>query len=152
MTLGIVLMLTTSCSESDFFNNYQSAHEGWEQEDLKVFNFDVVDTVNVYQSYINIRTNNSYAFSNLFLIVKMIPPQGNATIDTLQYQMAKPDGSMLGVGFTDVKEHKLVWRIPLKFDVLGTHTVEIEHAMRRANEVQGEAVLKGVTEIGLQIQ
>lgn len=152
MFVGVVLMLTISCSESDFFNHYQSVHKGWEQEDVKVFSFDVVDTVSAYQSYINIRTNKAYPFSNLFLIVKMNPPEGNVVIDTLQYQMAKPDGSMLGVGFTDIKEHKLVWKKPLKFDVLGNHTVEIEHAMRRVNEVQGEAVLKGVTEIGLQIQ
>lgn len=146
------LIFSTSCTGNDFFNSYQSVQQGWEKDDVKVYNFEVTDTVQAYQSYINIRTNNAYAFSNLFLIVKMIPPQGDMTVDTLQYEMAKPDGNMLGTGFTDVKEHKLVWKTPLKFNNLGNHIVEIEHAMRRVNEVQGEVVLKGVTEIGLQIQ
>ena len=100
-----VLWITASCSGNDFFNEYQSVQNGWDKEDVKLFDFESLDTISEYKSYINIRTNNEYPFSNLFLIVKMFPPEGDAVVDTLQYQMANPDGTMLGSGFTDVKEH-----------------------------------------------
>lgn len=147
-----VLWITASCSGNDFFNEYQSVQNGWDKEDVKLFDFESLDTISEYKSYINIRTNNEYPFSNLFLIVKMFPPEGDAVVDTLQYQMANPDGTMLGSGFTDVKEHKLVWRNQLKLKKQGIYKIEIEHAMRKVRELKGEAVLNGITEIGLQIQ
>lgn len=146
------LWITASCSGNDFFNEYQSVQNGWNKEDVKWYDFESLDTISEYKSYINIRTNNEYPYSNLFLIVKMFPPEGDAVVDTLQYQMANPDGSMLGSGFTDVKEHKLVWREQLKLKKQGVYKIEIEHAMRKVSEIKGEAVLNGITEIGLQIQ
>ena len=147
-----VLCVTASCSENDFFNEYQSVQNGWNKEDLKRYDFESLDTISEYKSYINIRTNSEYPFSNLFLIVKMFPPEGKAVVDTLQYQMTNPDGSMLGSGFTDIKEHKLVWREQLQLKKQGVYKIEIEHAIRKVNEIKGEAVLNGITEIGLQIQ
>ena len=82
----------------------------------------------------------------------MHPPEGSATVDTLQYQMANADGSMLGTGFTDVKEHKLFWRKNIRFIKQGVYKIEVEHAIRKVNEVKGDAVLEGITEIGLQVQ
>lgn len=142
----------TACQSTDFFNEYQSVSGGWEKDDVKTFNFESLDTLQERTSYINVRTNSEYPYSNLFLIVKLFPPEGEATVDTLQYQMANADGSMLGSGFTDVKEHKLVWREHQKLEKQGVYRVEIEHAIRKVNEVNGDAVLNGITEIGLQVQ
>ena len=111
-----------------------------------------MDTITKRDAFINIRTTSDYAYSNLFLIVKMTPPEGHAIVDTLQYQMANPDGSMLGTGFTDVKEHKLVWRKKLVFKKQGVYNIEITNAMRKVSEVKGDATLQGITEVGLQIQ
>jgi len=146
------IMALTACSKADFFNEYQSLPEGWKKEDVKAFDFESLDTISKHNAYLNIRTTNEYPYSNLFVIVKMIPPEGAVTVDTLQYQMANADGSMLGSGFTDVKEHKLFWRENIVFKKQGVYKVEIEHAMRRVNEVKGDAVLTGITEIGLQVQ
>lgn len=151
VALSTVLAFT-ACSEADFFNEYQSLPDGWKKEDVKTFDFESLDTINSHNAYLNIRTTNEYPYSNLFVIVKMIPPDGTATVDTLQYQMANADGSMLGSGFSDVKEHRLIWRQNLRFKKQGVYKVEIEHAMRRVNEVKGDAVLTGITEIGLQVQ
>jgi len=151
VALSTVLAFT-ACSKADFFNEYQSLPDGWKKEDVKTFDFESLDTISSHNAYLNIRTTNEYPYSNLFIIVKMIPPEGTATVDTLQYQMANADGSMLGSGFSDVKEHKLIWRQHLAFKKQGVYKVEVEHAMRRVNEVKGDAVLTGVTEIGLQVQ
>lgn len=146
------IMVFTACNSTDFFNEYQSLPEGWKKNEPVVFDFESLDTLTMYNAYLNIRTTSEYPYSNLFVIVKMKVPEGATLIDTLQYQMANANGSMLGTGFTDIKEHKLVWRknIPLKKQ--GVYTIEVNHAMRQLNEVKGDAVLQGVSEIGLQLQ
>lgn len=146
------IITITACSTSEFFNEYQSLPNGWKKSEPAVFDFESLDTVSLHNAYINIRTKSDYPYSNLFLIVKMFPPEGTATVDTLQYQMAKADGTMLGTGFTDVKEHKLSWRKNMVFKQQGVYKIEVEHAIRKVNEVKGDAVLNGITEIGLQLQ
>jgi hypothetical protein len=36
--------------------------------------------------------------------VSVEKPNGYTKVDTLEYQMAEPDGTLLGNGFTDIKE------------------------------------------------
>lgn len=146
------VMAFTACTTTDFFNEYKSLPDGWKKNEPTVFDFESLDTITKHDAYINIRTKSDYPYSNLFLIVKMFPPEGVATVDTLQYQMANADGTMLGTGFTDVKEHKLIWRKKVVFKKQGVYKIEVEHAMRKVNEVKGDAVLNGITEIGLQVQ
>lgn len=147
-----VFMVFTACNSNEFFNEYKTLKDGWNRSEPAVFDFESLDTVTKRDAFINIRTTSDYAYSNLFLIVKMTPPEGHAIVDTLQYQMANPDGSMLGSGFTDVKEHKLVWRKKLVFKKQGVYNIEITNAMRKVSEVKGDATLQGITEVGLQIQ
>lgn len=147
------VLLVTSCTNQAFFNEYQTVeNDGWKKEEPKVFDFESLDTITKRSTYINVRTTNDYPYSNLFLIVRMFPPEGEATVDTLEYQMANADGSMLGTGFSDIKEHKLAWRNHMLLKKQGVYKVEIEHAMRKVNEVKGDAVLSGITEIGLEVQ
>jgi len=142
----------TACNSTDFFNEYKSLPDGWKKNEPLVFDFESLDTVSKHNAYLNIRTTNEYPYSNLFVIIKMFPPEGTPTVDTLQYQMANPDGKMLGTGFTDVKEHKLFWRENITFKKQGVYKIEIEHAIRKLNKLKGDEVLKGVSEVGLQLQ
>ncbi len=146
------ILAFTACTATDFFNEYKSLSDGWKKSEPAVFSFESLDTLSKHNAYINIRTKSDYPYSNLFLIVKMFPPEGTATVDTLQYQMAKADGTMLGTGFTDVKEHKLFWRKDIVFKKQGVYKIEVAHAIRKVNEVKGDVVLNGITEIGLQVQ
>lgn len=146
------IMVFTACNTTDFFNEYQSLSDGWKKNEPVVFDFESLDTLKTYDAYLNIRTTNEYPYSNLFVIVKMTEPEGASMMDTLQYEMANPDGSMMGSGFTDIKEHKLVWRKNISLKKQGVYTIEVNHATRKINEVNGDVVLNGVTEIGLQLQ
>jgi len=150
--VSFVLLLTTSCTNNDFFNEYQTISDGWQKDKPVIFDFESLDTLKTYNAYLNLRTTNQYPYSNLFIFIKMTDPEGFTLVDTLQYQMANPDGSMMGNGFTDVKEHKLVWRKKLALKKQGVYTVELNHAMRKLNEVKGDQNLHGVTEVGLQLQ
>ena len=146
------VMAFTACTTTDFFNEYKSLPDGWKKSEPTVFDFESLDTITKRDAYINIRTKNDYPYSNLFLIVKMFPPEGVATVDTLQYQMANADGTMLGTGSTDVKEHKLIWRKKVVFKKQGVYKIEVKQKIKKKKKEKGNALLNGITENILQVQ
>ena len=96
------------------------------------------------------RTNNNYPFNNLFLIVSLELPNGFTKVDTLEYQMANPDGTLLGDGFSDIKESKLYYKEKVKFR--GKYKVHIKQAVRENGKVPGVNTLEGITEVGFRIE
>jgi hypothetical protein len=54
-----------------------------------------LDSTKRYDLFINLRDNNNYQYNNL-LIVSVEKPNGYTKVDTLEYQMAEPDGTLLG--------------------------------------------------------
>ncbi len=90
----------------------------------------------------------------MYLIVSLKEPGKKPTIkiDTLEYQMADADGTLLGAGFTDVKESKLWYLENYVFSRMGKYNVEVVQAVRATGEVDGVAALKGITELGLRIE
>lgn len=102
--------------------------------------------------FINIRNNNDYPFSNIYLIVKLEQPKGRIKIDTLEYQMANPDGSLMGEGFSDIKESKLWYKEHFMFPEKGNYKVSIQQAVRQNGKVKGVEKLDGITEVGFRIE
>jgi gliding motility-associated lipoprotein GldH len=94
-------------------------------------------------------------FNNLFLIVEMEYPHGKTIKDTLEYQMAEPNGALLGEGFTDIKENKLWYKgygKPFIFEEKGDYNIKIQHAMRNNGDINGVDRLEGITDVGFRIE
>ena len=98
----------------------------------------------------NLRDNNNYKYNNIFLIVSLETPNGYTKVDTLEYQMAEPDGTLLGNGFTDIKESKLYYKENVRFR--GKYKVHIKQAVRENGKVPGVDYLDGITEVGFRIE
>lgn len=149
---GMVLLLATSCDRSRVFDQYTSISGGWNKKDTIKFQIAELDTVPYYNLYFNIRNNEEYAFSNLFLISEMKFPNGKVITDTLEYMMANPKGEWLGEGFGDVKENKLFYKERIRFTEQGTYEVQLRQAMRKNGEVNEINSLKGITDVGFRIE
>lgn len=141
-----------SCKKDAFYDSYQRVDGGWSKGDVKSFEVSQEDTLSTYNLFLNIRNNKEYAFSNLFVIVKVEQPDEIVWVDTLEYQMAAPDGTLLGTGFSDVKENKLWIKEGYVFPVKGDYTIKVEQAVREIGDVEGVELLKGISEIGIQIE
>ena len=144
-----------SCDSKAVFDAYQSVPNKWHKDSIISFTVIAPDTINNYNLYINLRNTNAYKYSNLFLLTELNYPNGKTVIDTLEYKMAKPNGELLGSGFTDIKENKLWYKgykKLFKFDELGTYTFSVHHAMRKNGEVKGVTELQGVTDIGFRVE
>ena len=109
--LLLSLFLMFSCSDKTDFNQYKSINaEGWKANKKESFKFDIKDTLSTKNLFINIRNNNKYEFSNLYVITELVFPNETVVVDTLQYEMADETGKFLGVGFTGIKENKLFYK------------------------------------------
>mgnify|MGYP000639472390 CR=1 FL=1 len=152
LILVCLLVVFTSCDSNQVFDQYQSVSKQWSKGEIIEFSFQAPDSINPYNLYVNLRNNNDYKYSNLFLIVEMNFPNGKVETDTLEYEMAKPDGTFLGLGFSDVKENKLWYKQDIVFKEKGEYTINIQHAMRENGKVNGVIELEGITDIGFRIE
>lgn len=146
---GLVLV---SCDNNRVFDSYKSVGNGWHRDSLVVFEYEVRDTITSYNLFLTLRANNDYPFSNIFLITSIESPNGETKTDTLEYIMAAPDGTLLGNGFSDIKESKLWFKENYRFSHVGKHLITIEQALRKRNEVEGVEVLEGISEVGFRIE
>jgi gliding motility-associated lipoprotein GldH len=78
-------------------------------------------------------------------------PNGNVVSDTLEYEMATPEGEWLGTGMT-TKESKLWYKENVRFPYEGMYEVHIQQAMRKINDPQGIQNLQGISEVGFRIE
>lgn len=141
-----------SCDNTQVFDEYKTVSNAWEIDEEINFVLPKLDTTQTYNLFINVRNNNEYKYSNLFLISEIKFPNGKVITDTLEYQMALPNGEWLGTGFSDLKESKLWYKENIKFVEEGAYQVTIEHAMRKNGEVNGIFSLEGVTDVGFRIE
>ncbi|APU68042.1 MAG: gliding motility lipoprotein GldH [Christiangramia sp.] len=149
--LILSLVLLISCDKKRVYDAYESVGN-WHKDSLVSFKIEDIDTTKQYNLFLNIRNDNRYAYSNLFLITRMHFPEGKVITDTLEYEMAKPDGEWLGTGFGDVKESKLWYKENVRFDEAGEYTIDIQQAMRKNGETTGIEELKGITDVGFRIE
>ncbi len=149
----VTLFLMFSCDDKSDFNLYKSIdNEGWKANEKIFFEFDVKDTISPKNLFINIRNNNEYAYSNLYIITELIFPNKTKVVDTLQYEMADKTGQFLGVGFTEIKENKLFYKEKKAFPISGNYIFNVRHAMRKNGEVNPIEFLKGIQDVGFSIE
>ena len=150
---GILLLaaiLLFSCDKKRVFDEYKSVGSVWHKDSIVTFDLPVLDSTKRYDLFVNVRDNNNYPFNNLFLIVAIEMPNGFTKVDTLEYQMANPDGTLLGNGFTDIKESKLYLKEGVRFR--GKYKVHIKQAVRESGKIPGVQELEGITDVGFRIE
>ncbi|KUJ61130.1 gliding motility lipoprotein GldH [Flavobacterium sp. ANB] len=150
---GILLLaaiLLFSCDKKRVFDQYKSVGSAWHKDSIVTFDLPVLDSTKKYNLFVNLRDNNNYPFNNLFLIVAIEMPNGFTKVDTLEYEMAAKDGTLLGNGFTDIKESKLFYKADVKFR--GHYKVHIKQAVRESGKIPGVQELEGITDVGFRIE
>ena len=148
----LVTFLVISCDKKRVFDEYKSVGNSWHKDSIITFKLPKLESDKNYNLFVNVRDNNDYPFDNLFLIVSLEQPNKKVLVDTLEYKMANPDGSLMGDGFTDVKESKLFYTNKVAFKLKGDYKVHIQQAVRQTGKVAGIDNLKGITEIGFRVE
>ena len=148
--LFAVVLLFLASDKKRVFDEYKTVGSGWNKDSIVSFDLPALDSTKQYNLFVNLRANDDYKFNNIFLIVAMEQKNGFTKVDTLEYQMANPDGTLLGNGFTDLKESKLFYKEKVRFK--GQFKVYIKQALRENGKVPGVSVLDGITDVGFRIE
>ena len=154
-SLGVffLVIFMVSCDKQTVKSDYSPTQNGrWNKDSVVKFSFQELDTLQKYNMFINLRNDGTYPYSNLFLIAELKFPNGDMVRDTLEYEMAKPDGQWLGTGYGSLKENKLWYKENVVFPSSGVYTLEISHAMRKNGQVDGIVELEGITDVGYLIE
>ena len=142
--LGVAFLLT-SCGRSTLFDESTPVHGAWYMNDPVVYDVSVNDTVHGYDFYLNLRHNNKYRYSNLYIFLQTEFPNHHVTRDTLQFILAAPSGKWLGKGWGKIKEDHILLKQNLRFPLKGQYRFMLWQGMR-------SDTLKGIEDVGLQIE
>ena len=66
--------------------------------------------------------------------------------------MTNPDGTLLGDGFSDIKENKLFYKGKQQLTQKGAYKIHIRHATRQTGKIEGVTLLPGITDVGFRIE
>lgn len=109
----------------------------WDKDSIYSFTFDIKDTLNRYNIYFDLRNNNKYPFSNIFLFTELVfksernIKSNSIKENDLQYIMASPDGKWLGSGLTNVKKNIFLYESNFKFSKIGKYEIKVVQGMRK---------------------
>jgi gliding motility-associated lipoprotein GldH len=148
----LIVLLVISCDKKRVFDEYKSVGKTWHKDSIVTFELPKLDPKKNFNLYVNVRDNDNYPFNNLFLIVSLEQPNRTIKVDTLEYQMTNPDGTLLGDGFSDIKESKLFYKDKVNFTKKGIYKVHIQQATRQTGKIEGVTALPGITDVGFRIE
>ena len=140
-----------SCDSNVEFLKYNSVNGVWHKDALQEFSFELNET-NEYNTFVNLRINEEYKFSNIFLITTLKDSLNILSKDTLQFKLADKSGKFVGKKRINLVDNKLLHKKQLKLEGNKKYFLSIEHAMRVINKVGGLENLQGVTDIGYKIE
>lgn len=125
--IALFLVALVSCGEEAYFQQVKDIpRSGWKISDTARFSFDVKNP-GKYQPVITLRTTVNYPYSNIYLFVDILNPEGMHLLDTIEYQLAQPDGSWTGKETGSYIENNLAF--PLEISQKGKYSVAIVHGM-----------------------
>ena len=147
----VIFLCLPACNEKSLFSRYVNFSDSWKIDEKIIFKID-----SIIQKPVNLiiclRNNNLYPFSNIFLIASLKKQDSLLLCDTLEYQMADPEGKWLGSGFLEVKESKLLWKENFEFPKNEKIEIEIEQATRFNGKKDGVNNLEGILGVGFSIE
>lgn len=142
----LMLFYLSSCNEHVLMDeNIAVAEEGWDSHQKATFEVNITDTLGLYSFYINIRQQETYRYSNLYIFLHTTFPNGTLTQDTIECVLARDDGEWLGKSSGSLITNQILLNPSLRFPIAGNYRFEIEQAMR-------ENKLQGIEDIGIRIE
>ncbi|MFM7770709.1 MAG: gliding motility lipoprotein GldH [Bacteroidota bacterium] len=129
--LGIAIVFSACSDEAVYEGNKEMESGKWDNQNAATFEFDVTDTVNLHDFFIDVRNGEEYEFSNLNVFIEMEFPNGKLAVDTLECPMADQYGNWLGRGgLGDLYDNRIIYKAKKQFPIAGHYKVSIHQAMR----------------------
>lgn len=124
-----LLPVVYACSEAPFYEKvYSFDNRVWNQNDKMKFVVDIKDTSKVYDFTLSVRTTADFKYSNLWMFMKTIAPDGSTGREPVELFITKPDGSWIGTKSGSTVETPLYFR-QRKLPMKGKYTFILEQGI-----------------------
>lgn len=148
--LLLISMIFCCCSNEIGFYEFKDFSDGWKSSETVTFIINKTPDLEG-DVFINLRNDNNYMYSNIFLITSLIKDGVEIRKDTLEYLMTDKKGKFLGNGFGNVKESILYWQEDYPFSSKSKYSLSMNHAVRKNGKQFGMKVLPGILSVGVSI-
>ncbi len=143
MSLFSILMI--SCQTNDVFNGMEKIPNAkWNNNHQVTFQTFIQDTLIPLDVYVQLRNNQYYPYSNIYLFLTTISPDRTTYRDTLECILASPEGQWLGKRTGTVFESRFLIKHNVLFARSGPYVFKISHGMR-------ESEITGIIGVGFRI-
>jgi gliding motility-associated lipoprotein GldH len=145
LILTVLLLLLWACSGKYFYEKMDSLPNGtWHKDSLLYYDFDITDSMQYYNIYINVRNTINYETQYFYIFLHTFFPNGITGCDTLGCILCDPYGKWTGKGLGHIKENHFLYRKNVRFPRCGHYRIGIEQAMR-------SDTLKGISDFGISL-
>ena len=142
----LAIFMTEACDDGRVFDdNISLSESGWDKDFKPSFAFDIGDTTALYNILINVRNESDYAYSNLYLFVKMTSPSAQYFMDTVEVKLADKGGRWLGSGIGNIWQVSSPLLKGVRLKERGEYRIEFTHGMRTD-------VLEDIRNIGVRVE
>lgn len=144
-------VLLASCDSNRIYEENKAIDGGsWSIDNKISFEAEIKDTMRPVNMYINLRNGGEYQYSNLFMFVTTIFPNGKQIVDTVECVLAGSKG-WHGNGLGGVWSHQILYKRNVRFPIKGNYIVEFEQAQRFGEQAYIPD-LESIFDVGLRIE
>lgn len=96
-TIAIIGLMLSACSEAPLFDESVSFDNSeWSQDVKPKYSLEINDTDKEYNFTLSLRTTTDYKYSNLWVFMKTVTPEGIVSRVPYQFRITNEDGSWIG--------------------------------------------------------
>jgi gliding motility-associated lipoprotein GldH len=144
--LYALCFLLSACNQNTFYYKTDTLpNETWNIENILTYEFEISDSLQYYNFYIDVRNTTDYADQNLWLFFTTHFPDSTVFTDTLNCIISDAYGRWTGKGSGRIKDNRFLFKPKVRFPQTGTHIVSAQQAMRVDD-------LKGIADFGITLQ
>ncbi len=135
-----------SCDRRKVFEAYKKIDDkGWNKDSVVAFNVHLTDTMKNHNLFVNIRNKGNYPYSNIYLFLSIVSPDGTNHIDTVEFTLADPSGKWRGKGIGGLHDNQIPYKNKVYFPRQGDYKFMIKQGMR-------DNVLQGIRDVGFRVE
>ena len=147
--LLIVFALTglSSCQDTQTVadDNFEIVGHNWSYTEKVQVPVMIENPDLLYNLYVNLRLTSRYKYSNIFLLIHIVGPDGKKSTERKEFKVALPDGEWLGSGSGDLYSFQMPFKENFKFPIKGKYVIELEQNMR-------DNPLNNISDAGVRVE
>ena len=148
----LIFSCIVSCDTNPIYIKYNSLNGGWLKDSVQHFSFPNGDKSILTNSYLMLRVNQKYRYNNIFVIITVTNSNGTILRDTIEYKVADNFGKFIGSKMINIYELSLLHKKGIQLMPKENYFINVEHAMRNADETVGVERLEGVLDVGYKLE